>query len=90
MRPTARRAGAGVLSALDDVPFQPYRSALYTYEELMAGHDDGASATLDARIGAWFTASSTSLNDAVVRALHDATIDAAVARWRHRAARGRV
>ena len=61
--------GAGVLSALDDLPFQPYRSSVYTYDELVAGHDHGAGATLDARIGAWFTASSTSVHDAVVRAV---------------------
>ena len=72
--------GAGVLSALDHLPFRPFRSALYTYDELMAGHEAGAHATLDARIGAWFTESSTNVHDAVVRALHDATIDAAVAR----------
>ena len=72
--------GAGVLSALDHLPFRPFRSALYTYDELMSGHEAGARATLDARIGTWFTESSTNVHDAVVRALHDATIDAAVAR----------
>ena len=44
---------------------------------------DGARATLDAQIGMWFTNSSTSLHDSVVRALHDATIDASVARLCH-------
>jgi predicted Rossmann-fold nucleotide-binding protein len=73
--------GAGVLSPLDHLPFRPFRSTLYSYDELMSGHDDGAQATLDARIGSWFTESSISLHDAIVRALHDAMIDAAVARY---------
>ena len=68
--------GAVVLSGFRDAPFQPYRADLYTYDELMAGHERGARATLDAQIGTWFTNSSTSLHDAVLRALHDATIDA--------------
>jgi predicted Rossmann-fold nucleotide-binding protein len=74
-------SGAVVLSPFDRLPFQPYRAELYTYDELMLGHDSGARATLDARIGAWFKESSTALHDAVARAIHDATIDAAVARY---------
>jgi len=73
--------GAVMLSGFRDAPFDPYRADLYTYDELMAGHERGARATLDAQIGAWFTNSSTSLHDDVVRALHDATIDASVARY---------
>lgn len=72
--------GAATLSGLGSVPFQVYRSALYTPEELTAGHRSGLEDTLDARITSWFnSSSSTSLTDLVVRALHDATIDAAVA-----------
>ena len=40
-----------------------------------------AGATLDARVAAWFVSSSPSLRDALIRAVHDATIDAAVARF---------
>ena len=48
----------------------------------MAGHEHGARGTLDAQIGMWFTNSSTSLHDSVLRALHDAVlIDALVARY---------
>jgi predicted Rossmann-fold nucleotide-binding protein len=56
---------------------------LYTYDELAA--TDGShlhGATLDVRMGSWFTASSPSvLRDAVIRALHDATIEVALARF---------
>ena len=74
--------GAAVLSEVPSVPFEVYRSQLYAPEELMAGHPDGLDMTLDARIGNWFeSSSSVALTDLMVRALHDATIDAAVARF---------
>jgi predicted Rossmann-fold nucleotide-binding protein len=74
--------GATLCSPLPGLPFAPYRAELYTYEELTAGyHGNGYEATADARIGEWFVASNTGPHDAIVRALHDATIDAAVARF---------
>jgi predicted Rossmann-fold nucleotide-binding protein len=73
--------GAAVFSRLDFLPFTVYRTHLYSYEELTSGHAEGSEATLDARIAAWFRSSSTTLYDAIVRALHDATIDAAVSRY---------
>jgi predicted Rossmann-fold nucleotide-binding protein len=66
--------GVGVFSALDDLPFLAYRADLYTYEELTAG-------SFDARVASWFESSTTSVRDALIRAVHDATIDAAVARF---------
>jgi predicted Rossmann-fold nucleotide-binding protein len=74
-------SGAAILSLLPDVPFQPYRSDLYSYDELAKGLEYGVADSLDVRISSWFSSSSpTSLPDLAVRALHDATIDAAVAR----------
>src|ERR1700759_2999763 len=52
---TAR--GAGVFSGFADLPFAPYRSDLYTFDELMAGGAE-PGATLDARAGAWFKESA--------------------------------
>ena len=75
----------GVFPELHDLPFEAYRAGLYTYDELTAtsaaGPGAGPAATLDARIGSWFVASSTSVPDALIRAVHDATVDAAVARF---------
>jgi predicted Rossmann-fold nucleotide-binding protein len=72
--------GVGVLSGLDDLPFAPYRAGLYSYDELTAvSAADGG--TFDARVASWFVSSTTSVRDAVMRAVHDATIDAAVARF---------
>jgi predicted Rossmann-fold nucleotide-binding protein len=74
--------GAVNLPAFAGLPFKVYRSELYTADELTAGHHSGGAATLDERITRWFEASSaTALPDLLVRALHDATIDAAVARF---------
>jgi predicted Rossmann-fold nucleotide-binding protein len=80
---TAR--GVGVFPAFDDLPFAAYRGELYSYEELTAaaakGDGTGDGTTFDARVASWFEASSPSVRDVLVRAMHDATIDAAVARF---------
>src|SRR5690348_12341304 len=71
--------GVPVFPELDALPCEAYRAELYTYDELAAFDDTGQ--TLDARLGAWFGSSSTSVRDALVRAVHDATVEAAVARF---------
>ncbi len=78
--------GVGVFPAPGGLPFAAYRADLYTGDELTAVVDPAvtghaSSQTLDERIGAWFLSSSTSMHDAVIRAVHDATVDAAVARF---------
>ena len=74
-------SGAATFSSLSGLPFQPYRTDLYAYDELQSGHESGVAESLDMRISSWFASSSaTTLTDLAVRALHDATIDAAVAR----------
>src|SRR5690349_20798716 len=62
-------AGAAQFSLLRDLPFEPYRTDLYGYEELASGHERGVPQTLDVRISSWFASSSTSsLPDLAVRA----------------------
>lgn len=79
---TLASRGAATLSAIPGVSFEVYRCELYTPDELTAGHQAGLEATVDALITDWFeSSSSAALTDLVVRALHDATIDAAVARF---------
>jgi len=73
--------GAPVLPPFDDLPFEVYRARLYDYAELATPLPDDATRTLDERIGAWFRTSTAEVPDAVVRALHDATIDVALARF---------
>jgi predicted Rossmann-fold nucleotide-binding protein len=73
--------GATVLPPFDDLPFDVYRARLYDYAELAASAPGDATRTLDERIGDWFRTSTAELPDAVIRALHDATIDVALARF---------
>ena len=68
------------------LPFIPLREHLYTQEELTvrpAGPDggpDGDGPTFDEAVGEWFHGIGHGVDFAVVRALHDATIDVALAR----------
>src|SRR5688572_12380753 len=48
-----RARGALVFPGIPGVPFDPYRSTLYSAAELYAGLSDGYEATLDARVYAW-------------------------------------
>ena len=52
-------AGVGILRAPDGLPFDPFRTHLYTYDELT----EGESPHLDDRIAAWFAASTMSVHD---------------------------
>jgi predicted Rossmann-fold nucleotide-binding protein len=82
---TIRSRGAVVLPPLDGVGFDPYRSRLYTFGDLMAGYVPGAPrSTLDARIGAIARLQPTPLLS-IARGLHDACIDAALVRFLHAA-----
>ncbi|MFT4082477.1 MAG: Rossmann fold nucleotide-binding protein [Nocardioides sp.] len=86
----AEQAGALVLPRIEKVPVDPYRTALYTAEEL---YDDPAYPhSLDARAYAWSQASERS-DDELARTLHDHAIDEALADWlaiRRRAGTGVV
>jgi predicted Rossmann-fold nucleotide-binding protein len=73
--------GATVLPPFHHLPFDVYRARLYDFAELAAPPPDDATTTLDERIGEWFRTSTSDLQDAVVRALHDATVDVALARF---------
>jgi len=60
------------------VPFVPLREQLYSQDELTRRTDDGR--TVDEVIGDWFHVSGHGADFAIVRALHDASIDGALAR----------
>ena len=72
-----RARGGLVFPAVPDLPFDPYRGALYTPEELYAGLDDGYAATLDAAAYAW-SRSPRTLDRSLAMSLHDHAIDDAV------------
>ena len=75
-----RSRGALIFPEIPDVPFAPYRSSLYTPEELYAGLDDGYDRTLDARVYAWSrqAAASDDLALTLAQALHDHAVDDAL------------
>jgi predicted Rossmann-fold nucleotide-binding protein len=60
------------------LPFTPRRDHLYTQAELTSRTADGR--TVDEAIGDWFHASGHALDVALARAVHDASMDAALAR----------
>lgn len=71
--------GALVFPDVPDVPVDEYRSSLYTPDELYAGlRDGGYQETLDARIYAWSQQHTGDTTEVVVRALHDAAVEAAL------------
>jgi predicted Rossmann-fold nucleotide-binding protein len=72
-----RQRNGLVFPAVPDVPFDPYRGALYTPAELYDGLEDGYAATLDAAAYAWSRTPRT-LDKSLAIALHDHAIDDAV------------
>ncbi len=75
-----RARGALVFPAIPEVPFDPYRSTLYTPGELYEGLDRGYQDTLDARVYAWSrqAASSEDIVRTLAQALHDHAVDDAL------------
>ncbi len=76
-----RAGGALLFPAVPDVPFDPWRAHLYSPAELYTDLDQGYAATPDARIYAWsqHTARDGSLQDMLASALHDSSVDDALA-----------
>jgi predicted Rossmann-fold nucleotide-binding protein len=71
--------GALVFPEVPGAPIDPYRGELYTADELYAGlRTNGYAETPDARAYAWSQRRSAGTADIVVRALHDAAIEAAL------------
>jgi predicted Rossmann-fold nucleotide-binding protein len=72
------RGGAMVFPELPTLPFDPYRTTLYSPDELYEGLHQGYDATPDARSYAW---SRQAVHDAaytLARGLHDTAIDDAL------------
>lgn len=66
------RRGAAIFPRLPEVPFDAYRGALYTADELYVGLEKGYPHTPDGRAFAWTLRPAAGLLDAsLARALHD-------------------
>jgi predicted Rossmann-fold nucleotide-binding protein len=72
-----RRGGGLVFPDVPEVPFDAYRSSLYTPEELYDGLAGGYECTLDARIYAW-AQHRPDLAGTLGQALHDHAVDDAL------------
>jgi predicted Rossmann-fold nucleotide-binding protein len=82
-----RAGGALVFPSVTGVPVDPYRSGLYTAEELYRGLDDGYAATPDARAYRWWLdlALRDDILSTMLRAVHDDSVSDAL----HEALAGR-
>ncbi|MCT2594204.1 Rossmann fold nucleotide-binding protein [Streptomyces sp. N2-109] len=76
----AQAGGALVFPPVPHLPFNPYRAALYTPEELFHGLSDGYPQTPDARSYAWFqhTRSDGDVFSSMLRAVHDDSVSDAL------------
>jgi predicted Rossmann-fold nucleotide-binding protein len=72
--------GALVFPTLPDLPFNPYRTGLYTPDELYAGLEQGYRYTLDARNYRWWkhVGQHRSLTSELAMTLHDHAISEAL------------
>lgn len=83
------RDGALVFPRLPAVPFDAYRSALYTPDELYTGLAGGYPETLDGRVYRWTRDSASQLLDGgLAQALHDHFISDAIAEFLPEAGQG--
>ncbi|WP_435822161.1 LOG family protein [Actinacidiphila alni] len=76
-----RAGGALVFPPVPDLPFDPYRGALYAPDELYAGlADEGYAATPDARTYAWArsTAADGDILASMLRSIHDDAVSDAL------------
>ncbi len=80
-----RRRGAVVFPTFEGLPYEPYRSRLYSVDELMAGYDDaGYTGTVDYRIYEHFSHArergfDVTIDEALAQRIHDHGIDDALA-----------
>jgi predicted Rossmann-fold nucleotide-binding protein len=76
-----RASGALVFPPAPDLPFDPYRAAVYTPDELFTGLAEGGyEATPDARTYAWFrqTAADGDVLASMLRSIHDDAVSDAL------------
>lgn len=74
-------AGAIVFQDVPDLPFNAYRSGLYTPDELLGGGDRSYPSTVDARIYAWSRSAERDVARTLAAAMHDHAIDDALGDW---------
>ena len=78
---TVRRRGAYIFPQLEGLPYNPYRSKLYTWQELMQGYDPEDDQSLDFQIYDHFVGHgryNPNIREALAQRIHDHAIDDAL------------
>jgi predicted Rossmann-fold nucleotide-binding protein len=72
-----RRRGANFLHAPQNMPYNPLRRGLYTWQELMDGYSARGDNSIDLHIYRWFESSryKPGINEALWQRLHDFSMD---------------
>ncbi|MCR8671450.1 LOG family protein [Agrococcus sp. HG114] len=73
--------GALIFDDVPDVPFNAYRATLYSPDDLVDGIDGGYAESFDARVYAWSRMRQHDIAHTLAAALHDHSIDDALAEW---------
>lgn len=73
--------GALVFDDVPEAPFNAYRSTLYTPDDLIDGLEQGYASSFDARVYAWSRDRHHDVARTLAAALHDHSIDDALAEW---------
>jgi len=77
-----QKKGALVFPKISGLPYNPYRSNLYTWNELLDGYDDKADNSKDFSIYSHFTSTrhNPPITEALAQRIHDHAIDMALTR----------
>lgn len=70
-----------IFSEVPGMPFNAYRSQLYTGDELIDGIEAGYEHSFDARVFAWASSTERDTARTLASALHDHAIDTALLQW---------
>ncbi len=75
-----RRKGATIINAPSDLPYQPFRSKLYNWQELMDGYSFKKDNSTDIKIYNHFSKQkyTPSINEALWQRIHDHSMDEAL------------
>lgn len=78
---TLRKGGAIILDRFKDLPYDPFRTTLYSPQELMVGDAEGPTSRLDAKIYGHYLEQGgrmPAIQEALSQRIHDYAIDSAL------------
>ena len=80
-----RKRGATLINAPDNLPYKPFRSKLYNWQELMEGYSFEEDKSTDLKIYKHFSKEkyTPSINEALWQRIHDHSMDDALRELLH-------